>query len=125
LVDARLAAVCARSGRTPPQIARRVRARLVQYAWPRNVRELENEIERALLLSDGDALEWESPSPAHRPIAFDESVVRTIEDALRACGGRIYGARGAAARLGLRPSTLQTKMQKHGIVRARFVRSRD
>ena len=49
------------------------------------------------------------------------SVRRAIEDALRATGGKIYGAHGAAERLGLPPGTLQSKMRKLGIERAAFV----
>ena len=51
------------------------------------------------------------------------TIRRSIEQALEACAGRIYGTTGAAARLGLQPSTLQGKMQKLGIARMKFVRS--
>jgi formate hydrogenlyase transcriptional activator len=122
LAEARLASLASRAGRTAPRLTREVRAALARFAWPGNVRQLENEIERALLLSTGEALEWTAPAAPSPSIGLDASVVRAIEDALRACGGRIYGAHGAAARLGLKPSTLQTKMKKHGIERTHFTR---
>jgi transcriptional regulator with GAF, ATPase, and Fis domain len=54
---------------------------------------------------------------------FEGAVREAIEETLRLTRGKIYGADGAAARLGLKPGTLQSKMKKLGIVRGAFVRS--
>ena len=51
---------------------------------------------------------------------FDAAARVAIEDALRTCRGKIYGRDGAAARLGMPPGTLQSKMRKLGIARAAF-----
>ena len=86
------------------------------------MRELENELERAILLSQ-DELEWEAPRGVEAVAkgSLDDIVTEAIRNALRRTRGRIYGERGAARLLGLVPSTLQTKMRKHGIDRADFV----
>src|SRR5204863_19630 len=95
---------------------------LVRYDWPGNVRELENLIERAMIISDGDTLDidpsWLSAAPpASRaaPVSLKGQEKQSILDALAHCGGKIYGADGAAARLGLKPTTLYGKMRRHGI----------
>jgi formate hydrogenlyase transcriptional activator len=51
--------------------------------------------------------------------SFDDEVRSVIERALDGCGGRIYGPHGAAARLGLKPSTLQGKMKRYGVPEGR------
>jgi transcriptional regulator with GAF, ATPase, and Fis domain len=111
-----------------PTIPRSFLARLESHDWPGNVRELMNTLETAMILSGGDGLELgdDFPRRSKRRDAQDaprfESAVRlAIEDALRATRGRIYGSHGAAARLGLKPGTLQSKMRKLGIQRDRFV----
>jgi transcriptional regulator with GAF, ATPase, and Fis domain len=85
-----------------------------------------NVLETALILGGGDTLVLpddfprrarRSPDDANR---FDAAVRAAIEDALRITRGKIYGAGGAAARLGLKPQTLQSKMRKLGIQRAAF-----
>jgi formate hydrogenlyase transcriptional activator len=97
-----------------------------EYPWPGNVRELENLVERGMIVCEGDTLEidpgWLAPpvsvaevSTARQPLAEQER--RAILDALTRCGGKIYGAGGAAEALGLRPTTLYGKMRKHSIRR--------
>jgi formate hydrogenlyase transcriptional activator len=98
---------------------------LMDYHWPGNVRELENLIERAMIVACGDILQidprWLEPARAtnaeqkHSTTSLDEIVRRTILDALQRCRGRIYGANGAAALLGVKPTTLYAKMRKHRI----------
>jgi formate hydrogenlyase transcriptional activator len=100
---------------------------LTEYHWPGNVRELENLIERAIIVASGDTLHiephWLGLAPArseerelpHSSLADIER--RAILDALQRCQGRIYGANGAAAALGLKPTTLYGKMRKHRITR--------
>jgi formate hydrogenlyase transcriptional activator len=98
---------------------------LMDYPWPGNVRELENIIERALIVTTGDTLQvdphWLAPTPgansdAARP-ALAELERRAILDALERCHGKIYGQGGAAAALGLKPTTLYGKMRKHRITK--------
>jgi formate hydrogenlyase transcriptional activator len=95
---------------------------LMQWHWPGNVRELENFIERSVILTEGSAL-WapieELRSEAgHVP---EESLEQTEREhiirVLRETGGTIAGHTGAARRLGLKRTTLQSKMQRLGISR--------
>ena len=102
---------------------------LTAYHWPGNVRELENIIERAMIVSPGNTLEidgtWLSgktePAASAEPQAWAQIERTAILDTLRACAGKIYGPDGAAARLGLKPTTLYGKMRKHQIRRKRGV----
>jgi formate hydrogenlyase transcriptional activator len=94
---------------------------LADYHWPGNVRELENIVERAMIVSAGDTLEVD-PSwlrPPARTMAEPSSLAglerQAIVEALTRCRGKIYGPTGAAAALGLRPTTLYGKMRKLGI----------
>jgi formate hydrogenlyase transcriptional activator len=99
---------------------------LVGYSWPGNVRELENIVERAMVVSASDMLEvdprWlesvRQEDAAHKgPPGFADAERRAIRDAMDRCNGRIYGPGGAAASLGLRPTTLYGKLRKLGIPR--------
>lgn len=99
---------------------------LKKYPWPGNVRELENIVERAMIVTAGDTLQvdprWLQPSPVAAACRADrlnliELERRTIVDALERCHGRIYGPTGAAAVLGLKPTTLYGKIRKHRIPR--------
>jgi formate hydrogenlyase transcriptional activator len=99
---------------------------LQAYPWPGNVRELENFVERAVILSSGPKL-FVPLSELKRPPAVVNGSVATLEDAerehilkaLRETNWVIGGASGAAARLGMKRTTLQSKMQKLGVVRPR------
>jgi formate hydrogenlyase transcriptional activator len=103
---------------------------LERWAWPGNIRELENVIERAVILSQGSVLQV--PLPAVKSTRKESvpagSRNQTLQDAeralilkaLRESKGVIAGAGGAAARLGLKRTTLQSKMQKLGISRPGF-----
>ena len=95
---------------------------LVNADWPGNIRELENFIERCVILTQGDELnvpcaELRCPA-ALAPSTFEQAERRVIIDALRAASGRIAGAGGAAERLGLKRTKLQNKMRKLNINRA-------
>ncbi|MBP7146323.1 MAG: sigma 54-interacting transcriptional regulator [Acidobacteria bacterium] len=109
----------ARLNRKAPAIGEEALRRLERRAWPGNVRELENVLERALILGGGDQLELpDLPAPpvAEAPHAtWEEIARRALAEALRASGGKIYGPGGAAARLGLRPTTLQGKLRRYGL----------
>ena len=113
--------------------------RLVQYPWPGNIRELENVIERAMILSTGRELELgaqlleppegEPPVRAAHPMSLDakgapgaptlddiqrQHIVRTLQQ----CEWVVDGPRGAARVLGLNPNTLRSRMKKLGIRRS-------
>ena len=106
---------------------------LINYSWPGNVRELQNVIERATILSSGGALRFElkeaderkrdssKKGPAQLPLLTRKQTMESqrtmIEDALRKSGGKIYGLGGAAELLGLRPTTLNSKIAALGIKR--------
>jgi len=97
---------------------------LSAYPWPGNVRELENLVERAMIVAESDTLcidsNWlAAPRAAEDalPSGLHDVERRSILDALRRSRGRIYGARGAAALLGVKPTTLYGKMRRHGIRR--------
>jgi len=97
---------------------------LKAYSWPGNVRELQNLIERAVIRADNGVLPNPLPISENNPMpmartgtAFRDSQREVILTALRTTGWVIGGARGAAARLGLKRTTLITKMKKLGISR--------
>jgi formate hydrogenlyase transcriptional activator len=98
---------------------------LINWDWPGNVRELENFIERSVILTDGTALraplaefQAETASSAGRSLEGTEREL--IIRVLRETGGVISGPRGAARRLGLKRTTLQSKMQRLGITRGDY-----
>lgn len=99
---------------------------LTHWTWPGNVRELENFIERAVILSEGPTLnvplvELMPPYEATPQNATLESLEREhILRVLRETGGVIAGLHGAAARLGMKRTTLQSRMQKMGITREEY-----
>jgi len=99
---------------------------LMNWHWPGNVRELENFIERSVILSDGPVLRVPM---AELKLAVDvpprgsvlESLGREyILRVLRETGGVIAGVNGAAARLGMKRTTLQSRIQKMGITRQEY-----
>ena len=99
---------------------------LVSWEWPGNVRELENFIERSVILSSGSVLKV--PLTELRPVYEQSSKASTLESlerehiirALRETRGVISGVKGAAARLGLKRTTLQSRIQKMGISRTDY-----
>jgi len=99
---------------------------LSSYQWPGNIRELQNFIERSLILTSGNVLEC--PLASLRNVAETESLGPiTMEDAerehirkiLEQTGWVVSGPNGAAARLGIKRSTLYFRMQKLGISRTK------
>jgi formate hydrogenlyase transcriptional activator len=96
---------------------------LCRWPWPGNVRELQNVIERAVILSQGPTLtvprsEFESPAPpTSAPVTLEDAERDHILRALEQTGWVIGGASGAAARLGLKRTSLVSTMRRLGIVR--------
>jgi formate hydrogenlyase transcriptional activator len=120
---------CARRlGRPVPFISDLQMTALKGWEWPGNVRELQNVIERALIVSAGHSLEVplqdlqpkRQAAPSSKPATYQDTERETILGALRASGGVIAGPSGAAARLGLRRTTLQSKMRRLGIRRPSY-----
>ncbi len=129
--------IAGRTGRGPWSLPPEVVVALERHAWPGNVRQLVNALERATLLAppgpipDEDLLaplgrrrRQPAPPPAAAPAGTEREVVsleemerRYIRDVLRRTGGRIYGRGGAAEALGLKPTTLQSRLRKLGIDR--------
>jgi len=111
-------------GRKIEKIPERMMSALQRYQWPGNIRELEHVIERAVILSEGDELEaidWLTPSSGKAAATMDltlEEVERQhIVDVLESTSWRVSGEKGAAAILGLKPTTLEARMKKLGIER--------
>jgi formate hydrogenlyase transcriptional activator len=109
---------------------------LIKYPWPGNIRELQNVIERAVILTKGPSLNVPSddlrasstvvPAAAGQPATIngnsgnmrailDDAERQQIVAALEQTGWTVAGPNGAAARLGIKRSTLQSRMQKLGI----------
>jgi formate hydrogenlyase transcriptional activator len=100
---------------------------LTRWDWPGNIRELENFIERAVILSKGPALraplaELESSNaPVHQTATLESKEREHILRVLRETKGVIAGAAGAASRLGLKRTTLNSRLKKLGIERADYI----
>lgn len=111
-------------GRKIERIPERMMSSLQRYQWPGNIRELEHVIERAVILSEGDELEaidWLTPSSgkvaATMDLTLEEVERQHIVDVLELTNWRVSGDKGAAAILGLKPTTLEARMKKLGIQR--------
>lgn len=113
-----------RLGKTITSVPKDAMSRLISYDWPGNIRELENVLERAMILTSGSTLMLEgfvhsapskvSEKPAHGPPDLTRNeILRVLEE----CQWKIKGAGHAAERLGLKPSTLRYRMKVHGIER--------
>src|SRR5262249_55498324 len=133
-------------GKRLDEVSRNTMQRLLDYPWPGNIRELENVLERAVILASGSTLEVAPdllPIPAKsRPVEVpaqqDDTIVRPatqeakspplqsmeaiepdhIATVLRHTNWVITGPRGAATILGLNPSTLRSRIKKLGISRS-------
>jgi transcriptional regulator with GAF, ATPase, and Fis domain len=121
--------ICRRMARPLLQLSASQLAELEAYDWPGNVRELRNVLERAVISTPQTATQVISllrpREPISRPAARGTAVVPDAEvrrferenllAALRATGGRVYGRGGAADLLGLKPSTLASRLKKLGL----------
>ncbi len=117
---------CRKTGKPPLEVSRATMQDLQQQDWPGNVRELESVVERAVITSLGPLLRLEPfPSAAaaafeHVPEAAGTLTEREREHILTVLDQtfwRLEGSGGAAERLGMNPSTLRSRMRKHGIRR--------
>jgi PAS domain S-box-containing protein len=94
---------------------------LQQYAWPGNIRELRNVVERAMIVAKGSKLTISLPTVTttapKRSVKLTDVEKEHIRSVLESSGWRIRGSGGAADKLGLRPTTLETRMAKLGITR--------
>ena len=93
---------------------------LARYHWPGNIRELQNFIERAVILSTGSALQVPVRELKRGPVGasvvtLEAAEREAIQRALHDAGGKVGGDTGAAAKLGMKRTTLQNKMRKLGI----------
>jgi PAS domain S-box-containing protein len=117
---------CRRTKRAEPTITTGAIRRLEAYQWPGNVRELENVMERALIVSTGDKLQIEgldtplptAGQPGQKILTEQEFRAAEIENlvaCLKQTSGRVAGPGGAAEILGLRQTTLYSRIRKYGI----------
>jgi transcriptional regulator with GAF, ATPase, and Fis domain len=94
-----------------------------QHEWPGNVRELMNTVERSVILTRGNVLEAALPddvgSPATRTLVLEGVEREHVLKVLEMTGWRIRGKEGAAELLGVKPTTLESRMAKLGIRRPR------
>ena len=120
-----------KAGKKFRNIQKETLERFQAYDWPGNIRELQNVIERAVLLCESETFSvdetWLNPE-GHR---LSRSVIpfgvtradhekEIIEAALADCGGQVGGSTGAAAKLGLPRQTLESKIKNLGINKFRF-----
>jgi formate hydrogenlyase transcriptional activator len=108
-------------GKQIETISSETMATLQRYPWPGNVRELRNVVERAMINTRSEELSIELPRPVRagdKPSDLLADVEKEhVRKVLEITGWRIRGANGAADRLGLRPTTLETRMAKLGLSR--------
>ena len=121
-----------KAGKQIRQIDRKTLKLCESYPWPGNIRELQNIVERSVILSRGDTFSIEKawlagPEPAGRelpgplPDALQNQEREMIETALAECGGRVAGPEGAAAKLGIPRSTLDSKIKQLKIKKQKFI----
>ena len=121
-----------KAGRQFTAVDKRSLDLLQSYAWPGNIRELQNVIERSVIVSESQTFSVDESWFSRRPAAIDADVPPSlfnrppaqekaaIEAALRECAGRVYGPSGAAAKLGIPRTTLESKIKALKINKNRF-----
>jgi transcriptional regulator with GAF, ATPase, and Fis domain len=126
--------ICSRSNKERPKVSLAQLEHLKAYHWPGNIRELENIIERQVILSNDNKLYFDFLSSDISPKAVSQVQpadilneaqkiklgVSSIELALKQASGKIYGESGAAAILGLKPTTLASRIKKYNINKHAF-----
>lgn len=116
-----------KTGKQIRHIARRSMDQLQSYAWPGNIRELQNVIERSVILCDTENFSvdesWLCLQPKSGRVLAHEMITQekeSIESALTECKGRVSGPSGAAVKLGMPPSTLDSRIRALKIDKRRF-----
>lgn len=108
-------------GKRIDSIPKKIMDGLVQYGWPGNIRELRNVVEHAMILSSGKTLTFSlpetSPGTPTAVSSIEDMERRLIIEALERTGWRIGGKGGAADSLGMKRTTLQSRMKVMGITR--------
>jgi PAS domain S-box-containing protein len=109
-------------GKPIDAISKENMAALQQHGWPGNIRELRNVVERAMIVTTGPRLTIPVPATAQAPTRSSSEKLTDVETehirgVLESTGWRIRGTGGAAERLGLRPTTLETRLAKLGLRR--------
>src|SRR3984885_4368464 len=120
------------AGKRIRHIGKQTLEQLTAYDWPGNIRELQNVVERAVILSETDTFfvdeSWlrresaESRKPREVLSTLSDREVEIIEAALADCNGSISGPSGAAAKLGIPRSTLESKIRRLGINKYEYKR---
>src|SRR5262249_18678424 len=109
-------------GTTIDSIPKECLRELQRYPWPGNVRELRNVVERAVIVATGRQLVIPVPRADQRPLPASAMTLSALEGehiraVLEETNWRVRGAGGAAERLGLKPTTLESRMARLGIIR--------
>jgi PAS domain S-box-containing protein len=132
LVEYFIARYASKAGKSIRRVNKKSLRLLQSYPWPGNIRELQNVIERSVIVCDTDNFSvdesWLSRQPPasepktelellRKPAAKEREI---IEAALRESGGRVYGVSGAASKLGIPRSTLESKIRSLKINKSRF-----
>jgi PAS domain S-box-containing protein len=126
-----------RAGKNIGRIDKRTLDLLQSYDWPGNIRELQNVVERSVILCPDEVFfvdeAWlpkasrEAQRSAGRPVRLNEKLSNSereiVEAALAESGGRVAGPSGAATRLGIPPSTLESKIKALGIRKSQYRQS--
>jgi len=125
LVDYFVSRFSSRMGKRIRQIDKTTLDTMLGYSWPGNIRELQNVIERGVILADSDVFRLEKgalrSAPKLAAVATADNDPRTqIESVLKETRGRISGPEGAAARLGVPPSTLESRIRALKINKHQF-----
>jgi formate hydrogenlyase transcriptional activator len=131
LVEYLVARAAKRAGKKIRQVKQTTMDLFKAYSWPGNIRELQNVVERAVILCEGETLpvdeswfKYDPPRPGSATEIFTESLAdrerEMIEAALRESSGRISGPFGAAKKLGIPRQTLDSKIAALGIDKSRF-----
>jgi len=130
LLDMFVQQFCTRYGRKVPPLTEDIIAQCTRYSWPGNIREMRNIVERAVILNTGGPLrmslsenEEVQPSPVKNDCAdlfadlptLEELSVRYMRYVLERTGGKVIGPDGAESILGVKRSTLYTKLRKYGL----------
>ena len=129
LVDYFVARFANRTGKKITQIEKHSLCAMQEYSWPGNVRELQNVVERCVILADGEVLQVDSAMLTEEPFSSSTTAIPSglradrkgqIEAVLRETRGKVYGPCGAAARLGLPATTLDSQIRALSIKKHQF-----